>query len=58
MSKTTEEILTACAIIVAVLAVAWSVATILERTYYSGYDDGWRECIEENSLYERYYYGE
>ncbi len=56
MSKTTEKILTASAVILAVLAVAWSVATILERVYYSGVSTGWRECIEENNLYGRYYY--
>lgn len=22
-----------------------------------GVEQGWRECIEENNLYERYYYG-
>lgn len=58
MSKTTETILTACAVIVATLAIAQAVATVLERVYYSGVSASWRECIEENNLYERYYYGQ
>lgn len=55
MGKKTEKILTVCAVIMAVLEVAWSVATVLERVYYSGVSTGWRECIEENNLYDRYH---
>lgn len=54
MSKTTEKILTACAVIVATLAIAQAVGALIERVYYAGLSDGWRECIEENNLYERY----
>lgn len=57
-------------IIVAVLLVAvyiLSVGLAYERGHNSGYndgwndgradgiDEGWRGCIEENNLYERYY---
>lgn len=58
-------------IIVAVLLVAvyiLSVGLAYERGHNGGYNDGWndgkadgidtgwRGCIEENNLYERYYY--
>lgn len=41
-----------------------SVGLAYERGYNSGYNDGWNDgradgwggCIEENNLYERYYY--
>lgn len=58
MSKATEKILTACAVIVAGIAIAQAVGALIERVYYAGVSTGWRECIEENNLYERYYYGQ
>ena len=41
-----------------------SVGLAYERGHNSGYNDGWNDgtaygwqgCIEENNLYERYYY--
>lgn len=61
------------ALLVAVLAI-WvavlSVGLAYERGHNSGYNEGWNDgradgieqgwqgCIEENNLYERYYYGE
>lgn len=41
------------AVLVAVfilVCLAWSVG------YSAGNKQGWRGCIEENNLYERYYY--
>lgn len=58
MSKTTKKILIACAVIVAGLAIAQAVGALIERVYYTGASTGWRECIEENNLYERCYYGQ
>lgn len=29
-----------------------------DGTAYESYEGGWRHCIEENNLYERYEYGQ
>lgn len=55
--------------VLAVLAVGVAVGIAIERSYWNGYNDaynsvqaeyergvgdGWRGCIEENNLYDRY----
>lgn len=42
--------------IVAVLLVILSVCLAWSVGYSAGNKQGWRGCIEENNLYERYYY--
>ena len=57
------------ALVIAVLAVGVAVGIAIERSYWNGSDDaygsvqaeyergvgdGWRGCIAENNLYDRY----
>ena len=57
------------ALVLAVLAVGVAVGIAIERSYWNGYNeaynsvqaeydrgvgDGWRGCIEENNLYDKY----
>ena len=47
------------AVVVAVLGglvFILSVGLAWGRGYWNDYNEGWQGCIEENNLYERYYY--
>lgn len=69
MRKTFNTLIIALTVLT-VGTIILSVGLAYERGHNNGYDEGWNDgtayaeswgwqsCIEENNLYERYYYGE
>ena len=69
MSKGTSKARVVLAVLAVGVAVGVAVGIAIERSYWNGYNDaynsvqaeyergvgdGWRGCIEENNLYDRY----
>lgn len=66
--KNNNAIMARVALALAVAVFMLAVALAYERGHNGGYNDGWNDgradgveqgwsaCIEENNLYERYYY--